>query len=236
MSDTLLRQWTLLRLIPRSPQKADGRQLLRGLAGRRLLHHAPSAAARPEHPVERVSARGRRANDPLRLVLESGCTRVRPTRNGRLDRVDRSKLVEQFIPQLLPPNLTDHLQPYFHRADAVLAETRGTEPRHWLDRVRVVPREMPLLAPERRRHRRPAPSIRACSTAGASPPSTPHAPHPPGAERTRREPPRSRRPRQPALPGLHALGLHRRPPAGDAPYPHRHTDRHPSDAAHPTST
>jgi predicted DNA-binding transcriptional regulator YafY len=58
------------------------------------------------------------------------------------------KLLEQFIPQLLPPTLKDHLQPYFRQADTVLAEHAPPSLGHWLDRVRVVPREMPLLAPE----------------------------------------------------------------------------------------
>ena len=57
------------------------------------------------------------------------------------------KLLEQFIPQLLPPTLEDHLQPYFRQADAVLAEQASAPLGTWLDRVRVIPNSMPLLAP-----------------------------------------------------------------------------------------
>ena len=57
------------------------------------------------------------------------------------------KLLEQFIPQLLPPTLKDHLQPWFRQADAVLAEHTPHHLGSWLDRVRVVPNSMPLLAP-----------------------------------------------------------------------------------------
>jgi len=57
------------------------------------------------------------------------------------------KLLEQFIPQLLPPTLKDHLRPYVRQADAVLTEHTSAHLGTWLDRVRVIPNSVPLRAP-----------------------------------------------------------------------------------------
>ena len=146
MSDTLLRQWTLLRMIPRAPQKADGRQLLRGLkdAGYSITRRQLQRDLNTLSSVFPLEADER--------TIPYGWSWSRDAPAFDLPAMDGStalmlKLVQQFIPQLLPPNLADHLQPYFHRADAVLASHAGPTLGHWLDRVRVVPREMPLLAP-----------------------------------------------------------------------------------------
>jgi len=146
MSDTLLRQWTLLRLVPRSPQKADVSQLLSGLqdAGysitRRQLQRDLNTLSSvfPLEADERTIPYGwswSRDAPAFDLPAMDGPTAL------------MVKLVQHFIPQLLPPNLADHLRPYFHRADVVLESHAAPTLGHWLDRVRVVPREMPLLAP-----------------------------------------------------------------------------------------
>jgi predicted DNA-binding transcriptional regulator YafY len=58
------------------------------------------------------------------------------------------KLVERFMPDLMPPGFRDYLKPYFRRAEELLSQESQTNKRRWLDTVRVVPREMPLLPPE----------------------------------------------------------------------------------------
>jgi predicted DNA-binding transcriptional regulator YafY len=147
MTDALLRQWTLLRLIPRAPRKADVSQLLALLADaghaitRRQLQRDLNTLSRlfPISADERGVAHGwswLREAPAFDLPRMDGATAL------------SVKLLEQFIPQLLPPTLNDHLQPYFRQADKVLAEHAAPSLGHWLDRVRVVPREMPLLAPE----------------------------------------------------------------------------------------
>jgi predicted DNA-binding transcriptional regulator YafY len=147
MTDALLRQWTLLRLIPRAPRKADVSQLLALLADaghaitRRQLQRDLNTLSRlfPISADERGVAHGwswLREAPAFDLPRMDGATAL------------SVKLLEQFIPQLLPPTLKDHLQPYFRQADTALAEHAAPSLGHWLDRVRVVPREMPLLAPE----------------------------------------------------------------------------------------
>ena len=146
MTDALLRQWTLLKLVPRSPQKADVGQLLRWLkdAGysitRRQLQRDLNTLSSvfPLEADERTIPYGwswSRAAPALDLPAMDGPTAL------------MLKLVQHFIPKLLPPSLTDHLQPYFHRADVVLEGHAAPTLGRWLDHVRVVPREMPLLAP-----------------------------------------------------------------------------------------
>jgi hypothetical protein len=58
------------------------------------------------------------------------------------------RLIEQFIPTLLPPTIRDLLAPQFARARAVLGANPDNALRQWTDCVRVVPREMPLLPPK----------------------------------------------------------------------------------------
>jgi len=58
------------------------------------------------------------------------------------------RLIEQFIPTLLPPTIRDLLAPQFERARAVLGATPDNALRQWADCVRVVPREMRLLPPK----------------------------------------------------------------------------------------
>jgi predicted DNA-binding transcriptional regulator YafY len=58
------------------------------------------------------------------------------------------RLIEQFIPTLLPPAIRDLLAPQFARARAVLDANPDNPLRKWTDCVRVVPREMPLLPPK----------------------------------------------------------------------------------------
>jgi len=147
MSEALLRHWTLLKLIPRAPSKADVGQLLDALgdAGysitRRQLQRDLNALSRV-FPLQ---------TDERTIPYGWSWSRDAPTFD--LPAMDAPtalmvKLVSRFMPELLPPVLSDYLQPYFRKADAVLAEHAAPALGHWLDCVRVVPREMPLEAPQ----------------------------------------------------------------------------------------
>jgi hypothetical protein len=57
------------------------------------------------------------------------------------------RMIEQFIPTLLPPAIRDLLAPQFVRARAVLGANSDNPLKVWTDCVRIVPREMPLLPP-----------------------------------------------------------------------------------------
>ena len=146
MADALLRQWTLLKLIPRSPRTADVSQLLAQLedAGHTITRRQLQRDLNTLSTLFPISADDR--------SIPYGWSWIRDAPAFDLPRMDGPtalsvKLLEQFIPQLLPPTLNDHLQPYFRQADAALAEQASSHLGNWLDRVRAIPSTMPLLAP-----------------------------------------------------------------------------------------
>lgn len=146
MTDALLRQWTLLRLIPRAPHKADVGQLLAGLetAGYTITRR------QLQRDLNTLSTLFPLQTDDRGVAHGWSWSRDAPAFD--LPRMDGAtalsvKLLEHFLPQLLPPPLKDHLRPYFRQADTVLAEHVQANLGSWLDRVRVIPNSMPLLAP-----------------------------------------------------------------------------------------
>lgn len=147
MSETLLRQWELLRSIPRAPRKIDVGTLL----------------AKLETAGYRISKRTlqRDLNDlstvfPLLSDTQSipyGWSWSADAETFDLPAMDGPtaltlRLIEQFIPTLLPPTIRDLLAPQFARARAVLDANPDNALKIWADCVRVVPREMPLLPPK----------------------------------------------------------------------------------------
>ena len=147
MADALLRHWCLLQAIPRAPAKRDVTTLHRTLeqAGyritRRQLQRDLNSLSTifPLQADERGPAFGWSwARDAAIMDLPSMDPRT----------ALMLTLVQRFIPELLPAVMSDHLQPYFKKATQVLRSGRGGGFARWKDLVRVVPREMPLLAPK----------------------------------------------------------------------------------------
>lgn len=147
MSETLLRQWELLRSIPRAPRKIDVGTLINKLAeagyriSKRTLQRDLNqlSAVFPLLSDTRGPAYGWSwSADAPGFDL--------PTMDGPTALTLR--MIEQFIPTLLPPFIRDQLAPQFARAKAVLDCTPGNALSHWTNCVRVVPREMPLLPPK----------------------------------------------------------------------------------------
>jgi predicted DNA-binding transcriptional regulator YafY len=146
MSETLLRQWELLRFIPRAPRRVDVGTLKVKLEGagyrisKRTLQRDLNqlSAVFPLLSDTRGSAFGWSwSADAPAFDL--------PTMDGPTALTLR--LIEQFIPTLLPPTIRDLLAPQFARARAVLDANPDNTFGHWANCVRVVPREMPLLPP-----------------------------------------------------------------------------------------
>lgn len=149
MSETLIRQWQLLRAIPRAPRKADVTTLLEFLrtaghvVGKRTL----------QRDLNMLSALFPIQSDGDAPGISRGWSWMAdapafdlPSMDGR--EALTLKLVERFIPELMPPVFRDYLKPYFRRAENLLAQESQADKQRWLDNIRVVPREMPLLAPE----------------------------------------------------------------------------------------
>jgi predicted DNA-binding transcriptional regulator YafY len=145
MTDTLLRQWAMLRLIPRHPRKADSAKLQSGLTRlgyditlrtiqrdlNKLSTVLPLLAdeAKPQGWSWRPDAQ---ALDLPALDPQTALT---------------FKLVEDYMCNLLPSSTMDYLQPWFRTATGVL-EQHGNGLAHWPDKIRVLPRGLPQHAPD----------------------------------------------------------------------------------------
>ena len=147
MSDTLLRQWELLRAIPRAPKKIDVQTLIARLesagygTSTRTMQRDLNSLAKifPLICDDKSIPYGwswdvkAQAFDLPAMDLATALT---------------MRMIEQFIPTLLPPAIRGLLEPQFARAKATLEANPNSPLGNWADCVRVVPREMPLLPPK----------------------------------------------------------------------------------------
>jgi hypothetical protein len=147
MSDTLLRQWELPRSIPRAPRKIEVATLMNKLqaAGYKTTKRTI------QHDLNLFSGifpliRDERAQTYGWSWSADAPTFDLPAMGGPTALTFR--LIEQFIPTLLPSTIRNQLAPQFERARAVLSANPDNALRQWADCVRVVPREMPLRAPK----------------------------------------------------------------------------------------
>jgi predicted DNA-binding transcriptional regulator YafY len=142
--DTLLRQWAMLRLIPRHPRKIDSASLQRG------LHNLGY-----EINVRTIQ----RDLNKLSSVLPLLSDQSKPQGwwwQADADVLDMPgldpqsalvfKMAEQHLSKTLPSATLESLRPWFKAANGVLEkQAGGTE--KWLNNVRIIPRGQPLLPP-----------------------------------------------------------------------------------------
>ena len=147
MSDTLLRQWELLRAIPRAPRKIDVTALMTKLesAGYKTTKRSIQRDLNLLSGVFPLICDDRSQTYGWSWSGDAPTFDL-PAMDGPTALTVR--LIEQFIPTLLPPTIRDLLAPQFARARAVLGANPDNTLRQWTDCVRVVPREMPMLAPK----------------------------------------------------------------------------------------
>jgi predicted DNA-binding transcriptional regulator YafY len=147
MSDTLLRQWELLRSIPRAPRKIDVASLVVKLqaAGYKTTKRSIQRDLNLLSSVFPLICDDRSQTYGWSWSADAPTFDL-PAMDGPAALTLR--LIEQFIPTLLPPTIRHHLAPQFERARAVLSANPDNALRQWAECVRVVPREMPLLAPK----------------------------------------------------------------------------------------
>lgn len=144
MTDTLLRQWAMLRHIPRHPHKIDTVKLQNKLA-----HQGHDITLRT---IQRDLIK-------LSVVLPLLADNAKP--QGWSWRADAQtldlpalgpqaaltfKLVESYMGQLLPASTLDYLQPWFRTANGVL-DKHGNGLAHWPDKIRVLPQGLPKKTP-----------------------------------------------------------------------------------------
>lgn len=145
MTDTLLRQWAMLRFIPRLPRKVDTAKLQYELA-----------KAGHDINLRTIQRDLNKLSEVLPLVADNakpqGWSWAADAKVVDLPALDPQaaltfKLVESHMQQLLPASTLNYLQPWFHAANGVL-DQHGNGLAHWPDKVRVLPRGLPQKAPD----------------------------------------------------------------------------------------
>ncbi len=142
--ETLLRQWAMLRLIPRHPRRVDTGRLRTELQ---------------KQGYEITLRTIQRDLNNLSAVLPLVCDQSKP--QGWWWQADADlleipgidpqaalvfKMAEQHLGQVLPKSTLDALRPWFKAAGGVIQnQIEGTG--SWLDKVRIIPRGQPLLPP-----------------------------------------------------------------------------------------
>lgn len=142
--ETLLRQWAMLRFIPRHPRRIDTGRL---------------RAELQKQGYEVTLRTIQRDLNKLSAVLPLVCDQSKP--QGWWWQADADlleipgidpqaalvfKMAEQHLGQVLPKSTLDALRPWFKAAGGVLqSQIEGTGT--WLDKVRIIPRGQPLLPP-----------------------------------------------------------------------------------------
>ena len=147
MSDTLLRQWELLRAIPRAPKKIDVQTLIAKLEAAGYVT-STRTMQRDLNSLSRI----------FPLICDDKSIPYGWSWDAKAQAFDlpamdlptalTMRMIELFIPTLLPPAIRGLLEPQFARAKATLDANPQSPLGNWVDCVRVVPREMPLLPPE----------------------------------------------------------------------------------------
>ncbi len=145
--DTLLRQWQMLRMIPRHPQKITAK----------VLHE--KLQAEPFDVTKRTVERDLHTlSEMFPLVSDErdkpyGWSWSKDAPIFNLPGLSGHEaltlaMVEQHLNSLLPASTLSQLQPYFHAARQYLSNIPNTErARSWLNKVRTVPTSQPLLPP-----------------------------------------------------------------------------------------
>lgn len=145
MANALLRQWEILKLVPRLPGKIGTRE---------LTHHLVNSGFNAsQRSVQRDLVQ---LNQSFTDLVNDGDKDIpgwswrRESEIHDLPSLDPPialtfKLAEKFLEQLIPPTVLSELAPYFSRADNILqgVDEKGFE--QWVDRVRIVPRTQPLI-------------------------------------------------------------------------------------------
>ena len=144
---SLLRQWHMLRMVPRAPAKVSAKDLCERLCAadfnvtkrtverdlKELSNVFPIAVDNRDKPYGWSWLRDASSFDLPGLTLPEALTLT---------------LVEQHLRHHLPPSAVDALRPHFQSAARTLSTVDDSTPsRAWLDKVRSVPPQQPLLPP-----------------------------------------------------------------------------------------
>lgn len=145
--DTLLRQWQMLRMIPRHPHKVTAKSLHEKLKSEQF----DVTKRTVERDLLSLSEMFPLVSDERDKPYGWSWSKDAPVFN--LPGLSRNEalalaMVEQHLNNLLPSSTLNQLRPYFAAARHHLNDIPQSErARSWLDKVRTVPTSQPLLPP-----------------------------------------------------------------------------------------
>lgn len=148
ISETLFRQWQLLRLVPRGPRKIDAATLERLLREEGIDVHRRSIQRDLESLATSFTALVcdvRSKPYGWSWDKDAPVVEIPPMNVSTAVTLD---LVRAHTVDTLPRSTLRTLAPYFDRAREVLEDNAGTRLARWPKKVRVIPRGQPLHPPD----------------------------------------------------------------------------------------
>lgn len=147
-NQSLLRQWNMLRMVPRAPVMISAKELRERLCESEF----PVTKRTVERDLIDLS-------EVFPIVVDTsnkpfGWSWLRDAASFDLPGMTlpealTMKLVEQHLRHQLPPNAIDALRPHFESASRTLSTVKACVPsKGWLQKVRSVPPQQPLLPPQ----------------------------------------------------------------------------------------
>lgn len=147
-NDLVLRQLTMLRLIPRYPQKITVTQLVERLANEGFIVSKRTV----ERDIQAMSSLFPLASDDRNKPY--GWSWVKDAPVIDLPALNASealtlKLAEEYLVKLMPASMVQQLQPYFKAAEQTLSQhAHKTQLASWPEKIAVVLPTQPLLPPK----------------------------------------------------------------------------------------
>jgi predicted DNA-binding transcriptional regulator YafY len=144
--DTLLRHWTMLRLVPRHPRKVSTADLEERLTDRGY----PTTRRTIQRDLDKLSMEFPLISDGNK---PSGWSWQADAELFDVPGMDTTAaltfcMVESFLSHMLPKGCLAAISPHMKQAHRVLGQLEGSSLQHWPSKVRTVQRTQPLLAAE----------------------------------------------------------------------------------------
>lgn len=147
IKDTILRQWSLLRVIPRYPRSVGTRELKDRLEEEDFRVNVRTI----QRDLEKFSA-----IFPLASETQGNALRWSWAEDAQVMDIPGMdpatalafRLAEEYLTPLLPQTTLKHLAPHFQRAKEVLVPSRGRKLGLWPDKVRMIARGPVLIPPK----------------------------------------------------------------------------------------
>ena len=146
-NDLLLRQWTMLRMIPRFPRKVTAREMMEKLEAQDFNVTKRTI----ERDLQWVSTIFPLVSDEREKPYGWSWAKDAPTFD--LPGLSQSealvfKMAQQYLSKLMPTNMLTQLEPYFAAADKSLNEVaHASQLSKWQEKIAVAFPGQPLLAP-----------------------------------------------------------------------------------------